>query len=97
MEHAHVKSTIAIDPVRAALTKAELLAVKGQRADAIQCLREALADYPGNDELEEKLRKIQAMPEPAAAGAQGSSGSGRVLLVVGLIVVAMVVLYSVVL
>lgn len=97
MEHAHVKSTIAIDPVRAALTKAELLAVKGRRADAIQCLREALAGHPGNAELEEKLRKVQAMPEPAAAGGQGRSGYGRVLLVLGLIVLAMVVLYSVIL
>ncbi|HDP89179.1 MAG TPA: hypothetical protein ENN42_04375 [Thioalkalivibrio sp.] len=96
MQHAHVKSTIAIDPVRAALTKAELLAVKGQRADAISCLREALAQYPGHDELEEKLQKVQAMPERADAE-QPSSGMGRVLLVVGLLVVAMVVLYSLIL
>jgi hypothetical protein len=96
MEHSHVKSTIAIDPIKSALTKAELLSVKGQRADAITCLREALADYPNNDELKEKLAKVEAMPEPATTEA-GGGGMGKIAVVVGVLVVAMVVLYSVVL
>lgn len=96
MQHSHVKSTIAIDPIKSALTKAELLAVKGQRADAISCLREALAEYPDNDELKEKLAKVEAMPEQTGEESAGG-GTGKILLVVGILIVAMVVLYSVVL
>ena len=96
MEHSHVKSTIAIDPIKSALTKAELLAVKGQRADAITCLREALADYPDNEELKEKLAKVEAMPE-ATPTESGGGGMGKIAAVVGLLVVAMIVLYSVIL
>ena len=95
MEHSHVKSTIAIDPVRAALTKAELMLVKGQREDAISLLKEALGSHPDSEELKEKLDKVRAMPTAGTTVTESSGGGmGRVLLVVGAIVVAMIVFYA---
>lgn len=96
MSESFVKSTIAIDPVKAALTKAELYAVKGQRERAIECLQEVLQDKPDNVELLQKLEKIKAMPKAAAEVGTGSGMLRVVLILVG-VIVAMYVFYAFVL
>ncbi len=93
MSDSYVKSTIAIDPVKAALTKAELYAVKGERDKAIECLQEALAEKPDNVELKDKLEKVKAMPSSDIEIGSGS-GIGKVVLVVAVLIVAMFILYA---
>ncbi len=96
MSESFVKSTIAVDPVKSALTKAELHKVRGQRREAIEVLQAALRERPDNEEITAKLKELQDMPGEPVQG-EAKSGMGRVVLIVAAIAAAMFIFYAFVL